>query len=212
VEEQGIPMNIVGCDEVGYGSLAGPLVICGVSAPADWAIPGLNDSKKLSDKRRHELRDELMKCADNHEIVYALAERSNQQIDQVGVAKALKTCYAEVFKHFHPMYSDIIVDGNLKFDNLGVESYSIRSLVKADTLIKQVMAASIIAKVYRDDIMRKLHHQYPNYHWDKNVGYGAPEHLQAIKQYGPCLLHRFSYAPMKNMPVDDPRQLKIPGT
>jgi ribonuclease HII len=190
---------IIGCDEVGYGCLAGPLVVCGVSAPSDWTLDGLRDSKKLSDKQRHVMLGKLMKLIWAKEITYHLAERSNKEIDLVGVAVALKSSYAEIFHTLHQHESLIIVDGNLKFDNLGVDAYSIQSIVKADNKIPTVMAASIIAKCWRDDGMKALHFKYPNYNWIKNVGYGTAEHLKAITDHGPCELHRFSYAPMRYM-------------
>ena len=188
---------IVGCDEVGYGCLAGSLVIAGVSAPATWQLEGLNDSKKLSDKRRHVMLVKLMKLVQDKEISYHLAERTNVEIDLHGVASALKSAYAETFRALHGPESLIIVDGNLKFDNLGLDDYNIESIVKADTKIPAVMAASIIAKCWRDDRMKRLHFQYPNYNWIKNVGYGTADHLKAIVEHGPCELHRFSYAPMR---------------
>jgi ribonuclease HII len=192
---------IIGCDEVGYGCLAGPLVVVGVRAPKDWNLAGLNDSKKLSAKKREALLPPLMQLVQNKVINYHLAERSNDYIDKVGVAVALKEAYVECF---HALYQNdclIISDGILKFDNLGVETYDKISIIKADTKFPAVMAASIIAKTWRDDKMHTLHHVYPAYGWDHNVGYGSKDHLQAIHAVGPCPLHRMSYAPMRNMVV-----------
>lgn len=196
----------VGCDEVGYGALAGPLVVVGVRAPKDWTWPGLNDSKKLSAKKRETLRGQLGKLIENKTIAWHLAERSNVQIDKVGVAVALKDAYVECF---HALYEDnclIISDGILKFDNLGVDAYDKESVIKADTKFPTVMAASILAKTYRDEKMKIFHPLHPMYGWDHNVGYAAKDHLDALQKYGACALHRFSYAPMKNMTHVDPRQ------
>ena len=190
---------IIGVDEVGYGCLAGPLVVVGVRAPTDWALQGLNDSKKLSAKKREAMLLPLMKLVQEKKISYHLAERSSQEIDALGVAVALKAAYVEVFHALYQQDSFIITDGILKFDNLGVDDYDKVSVIKADAKYPAVMAASIIAKTYRDDKMHTLHHTYPNYNWLSNVGYGSKDHLQAIEKYGPCPLHRFSYAPMKNM-------------
>lgn len=203
---------IIGCDEVGYGCLAGPLVVVGVRAPKDWTLAGLNDSKKLSAKKRDGLLLPLMKLVESKTISYHLAERSNAVIDKVGVAVALKDAYVECFHALYQPDCLIINDGILKFDNLGVDDYDKISVIKADTKYPAVMAASIIAKVYRDDMMHRLHHTYPLYSWDSNVGYGSENHLAAIALHGPTPLHRMSYAPMKNIPVridEDPRQTKL---
>lgn len=201
----------IGCDEVGYGCLAGPLVVVGVRAPKDWAMAGLNDSKKLSAKKRETLRGQLGKLIENKAITWHLAERSNVVIDKVGVAVALKDAYVECFKALYEADSLIISDGILKFDNLGVDDYDKVSVIKADTKYPAVMAASILAKTYRDEKMKILHELHPMYGWDHNVGYGAKDHLDALEKHGPCPLHRFSYAPMKNMKFVDPRQLPLKG-
>lgn len=191
--------HIVGCDECGYGPLAGPLVVCGVRASKDWSLAGLNDSKKLSEKRRLVMGDKLSDLISKNEITFWLAERSNVQIDKTGVAFALKDAYVEVFHKLYQEDSLIISDGILKFDNLGVDVYDKVSIIKADTKIPAVMAASIIAKNYRDGKMKIFHPLHPQYGWNSNVGYGSKTHLDAIAKHGPCALHRFSYAPMKNM-------------
>lgn len=201
---------IVGCDEVGYGCLAGPLVVVGVRAPKDWSLIGLNDSKKLSAKKREAMLLPIMQQVKAGVISYHLAERGNDQIDGQGVAVALKDAYVEVFHKLYQPDSLIISDGNLKFDNLGVDTYDKVSMIKADTKIPAVMAASIIAKVYRDDKMHRLHLTFPMYGWNNNVGYGSAVHLKALAEHGPCPLHRFSYAPMKNMGHIYPNQIKLP--
>lgn|SRR5574337_177592 len=200
---------IIGCDEVGYGCLAGPLVVVGVRAPKDWKLEGLNDSKKLSAKKREAMLLPIMQQVKNKTIEYHLAERSNTEIDKVGVAVALKDAYVECFHALYQKDSLIIIDGILKFDNLGVDDYDKISVIKADGKYPAVMAASIIAKTYRDDKMHKLHFSYPNYGWDHNVGYPAKDHLEAIQKYGPCSLHRMSYAPMKFIKNIDFKQLKL---
>lgn len=199
----------IGCDEVGYGCLAGPLVVAGVRAPKDWKLDGLNDSKKLSAKKREVMARKLLKLVEDKVITWHLAERSNTYIDKHGVGPVLKEAYVEVF---HALYQEdclIISDGILKFDNLGVDDYDKVSVIKADTTYPTVMAASILAKTYRDGLMKKLHEQYPAYNWESNVGYGSKDHLAAIAEHGPSPLHRFSYAPMKSMKIEDPKQLKM---
>lgn len=185
---------ILGSDEVGYGCIAGPLVIGAVRAPRDWKLKGLNDSKKLSERQRLIMRDQLNKLIQNKEISFHLAERSNDAIDRDGVAYTLKSCYVECFRALDPQHECLVItDGNLKFDNMGVDAYNLVSLVKADGQIPAVMAASILAKTYRDDLMRQYHIIYPNYGWDHNVGYPRPDHIEAIRHHGFCQLHRRSY-------------------
>jgi ribonuclease HII len=190
---------VVGADECGYGALCGPLVVCAVRAPKDWCIPGLNDSKKLSSKQRQVMSGQLETLIAKGEISWALAERSSIVIDKMGVAAALKDAYVEVFHQLYQADSLIISDGILKFDGLGVETYDKISIVKADTKIPQVMAASILGKYYRDSKMKILHPLHPMYGWDKNMGYGTADHLAALNQYGPSPLHRYSYAPIRNI-------------
>ena len=191
--------DIIGCDEVGYGCLAGPLVVCGVKAAKDWAIDGLNDSKKLSAKKREAMRVQLNECLKTKTISWHLAIRTNAEIDKLGVIVALKACYVEIFHALYSPESLIITDGNLKFDNLGVDGYNKVSMIKADGKVPAVMAASILAKTYRDHEMAKYHNFFPVYEWNENMGYPSTAHRAAIEKYGPCELHRFSYAPMKNM-------------
>lgn len=184
---------IIGCDEVGYGCIAGPVVICGVKAPKVWNYPGLNDSKQLTESKRDKLTVELNKLQSNGQIHYHISERSNTEIDKFGIAKVLKECYVEIFKKLYDKDSLIVCDGNLKFENLGVDDFDKVSIVKADGLVPSVMAASILAKTYRDNKMYKLHPTYPEYDWVNNVGYGTAKHKQAIKLHGFTPLHRRSY-------------------
>jgi ribonuclease HII len=189
----------IGVDECGTGALCGQLVVCGVRAPHDWSLPGLNDSKKLSEKKREEMRLKLLPLILNNTISFHLAERSHLIIDQLGMYAALKDAYVEIFHKLY-QYSDLIItDGNLKFDNLGVDNYNIQSVIKADAKYPTVMAASILAKTYRDQELREVDKLHPQYDWKTNKGYSTKTHLQAIKQFGACSLHRQSYAPMKNM-------------
>jgi ribonuclease HII len=203
---------IIGVDEVGWGALSGPVVVAGVRAPKDWAIEGLADSKKLkasSEKKLYEMRDKLNVLIESGEITWHLAERSNVQIDKMTPALALKSAYVEVFNTLYADDNHIISDGILNFTGLGVEHMSMESMVKADTKIPAVMAASILAKTYRDEKMKALHLLHPMYGWESNAGYSTRDHLEAISKYGPCALHRYSYAPMKNMQINDPRQMSF---
>jgi ribonuclease HII len=184
---------IIGADEVGYGCWAGPLVVCGVKAPKGWNLIGLNDSKKLSEGKRATLYAQLLKLNEEKEISFHIAERSNTHIDKVGLGVALKESYVEIFKTLYTPKCLIISDGILKFDNLGVDDYDMVSLIKADTQIPTVMAGSILAKHYRDTVMKVHHNSYPEYDWENNVGYGVKKHKEAIRKHGFTPLHRMSY-------------------
>lgn len=189
----------IGADECGWGSWAGPLVIAAVRAPKGWNLEGLNDSKKLTPKKRETLRFKLMDQINNGTISWHLAELDNIKFDKMGAAPALKHCYVECFHKLYQSDSLIIIDGNLKFDNLGVDSYDKVSLIKADAKIATVSAASILAKTYRDEFMKKIHFTYPHYGFDHNVGYHSKDHVEGLEKYGISTLHRKTYAPMKNM-------------
>lgn len=198
---------IIGADEVGYGCLAGPLVVCAVRAPDNWQLSGLKDSKKFKDssklsahEKRLEVNYNIRKAVEKGEISFHLAERSSTQIDELGVAVALKDAYVQAFNFLYNVNDVVIADGVLKFTSYNL-SYKIDSVIKADDKFTSVMAASILAKTYRDDLMMTLHNKYPNYDWINNVGYGSKSHLEAIEMHGPTNFHRFSYAPMKNMKV-----------
>jgi ribonuclease HII len=191
--------HIVGADECGYGSLAGMLVVCAVRVPKDWKLEGLRDSKKLSPQKREALSQQLEKLIAENKIQWALAERSNTVIDQIGVYNALKDCYVEVLQQLYFEDTLIIIDGNLKIDRESVNGYTRISVPKADDLYPAVSAASVLAKVYRDSKMKLLHKKYPMYGWDHNMGYASKDHYEGIKSHGPCPLHRLSYATFKNL-------------
>ena len=149
---------IVGADECGWGAVAGPLVVCGVKAPKDWSIPGLNDSKKFKvAENREAMCYKLFKLIDNGIITCHIAERTNDIIDKNGPYPTLKDCYVEIFHTLYCKDSLIIADGNMKFDGLGVDHYDKVSEPKADGKYPAVMAASIIGKTYRDHLMTILH-------------------------------------------------------
>jgi ribonuclease HII len=182
---------IIGCDEVGTGAAVGKLCVCGVKADKSWKLDGLNDSKQLSSKKRYIMRDKLLKLAEDKTIEYYIAERSNDIIDELSLGVALKQAYVEIFNKLYCNDSLIIVDGQIKFDN--INNFDMITLIKADCKIQHVMAASILAKTYRDDYMHEMHDNYPEYGWDKNVGYLSKKHIEAIKSCGLSPLHRKSY-------------------
>lgn len=193
---------ILGIDEVGMGCLAGPVVSCGILAPAGWSLEGLRDSKKftkLSEKTQQAVLDKLNSQIESKIISFFVAERTNGQIDNLGIIPALKETYEEILNNLYRSDCTIILDGISKFDNLGGDDYDTQWVIQADSKYPTVMAASIIAKKYRDGKMKILHEVYPQYGWNSNVGYGSSDHIEAIKKYGGSPLHRRSYNPLKDM-------------
>ena len=158
--------DIIGCDCVGEGSWAGIIAACGVRAPLNWKLEGLNDSKKLSPKKREIMREQLLKLAEDKIIEYHIAERTNLQIDKMGLGVVLKEIYIELFKKLESKDTVLICDGNLKFENYPDQL----SLIKGDSLVPHIMAASILAKTYRDEKMKKLHEKYPLYGFFSKFG------------------------------------------
>ena len=184
--------NSIGIDEVGRGCLAGPVVAAAVVLPRNFEKLILKDSKKLSFKQRQEAFKKIRKNS-----VYALGIVSEIQIDKINILnatfqamnKALKQI--ENFKKFK-----VFVDGPYSFDK---SNKNIVPIVGGDTKIPSIMAASIVAKCFRDNYMMKISKNYPSYKWEKNFGYGTKEHLKNITKYGVCKHHRKSFSPIHNI-------------
>ncbi len=172
--------NLCGIDEAGRGSLAGPLVVAAVVL--HQKIDGLADSKQLTQKRREELYEKII-LSSSYKIIFT----DNKTIDKIGLSKALKNSIQSIKDEFKS--HNILMDGNTNF---GVEG--VKSLIKADTKIAQVSAASILAKVSRDRYMVNISMDYPMYNFERHKGYGTKEHIEAIKKFGYSDLHRKSFA------------------
>jgi len=171
--------DLCGIDEAGRGPLAGPMVIAGVKLLDD--IDGLNDSKKLSEKKREFLYDKIVSNSIYHIVIV-----SNEQIDQLGLSLCLKNSINQIIQNIDA--KRYLMDGNTSF---GIDI--LEHLIKADQTIQEVSAASILAKVTRDRYMKKVATLYPQYNFDKHKGYGTKAHIEAIKKYGLSNLHRRSY-------------------
>jgi len=174
-------LNLCGIDEAGRGPIAGPLVIVGCILGNQ--INQLDDSKKLSEKKRNT----LYKIIKNNAKIY-IYTADNKKIDSLGISKCIKEGLLEIKEYFKNDTNNFLFDGNSNFAVDGI-----KTLIKADSKVKAVSAASIIAKVYRDNIMLKLHNLHPQYNFKKNKGYGTKEHINAIKKYGYCEVHRVSF-------------------
>ena len=193
-------MAILGIDEVGRGPLAGPLVVGAVILPEekpDW-VEELKDSKKLSVKKRESLNEIILKEAPAVGLGWVFAE----ELDNVGISEALRLATRRAVKsvqELHEAFSQIVIDGKVNFLSLTPLEKYVTTVVKADNLIKEVSAASIVAKVARDHYMYELGLKYPGYGFEKNVGYGTAAHMKAINELGVCPEHRKSFEPIKSM-------------
>lgn len=189
---------IIGVDEVGYGGCAGPIVVGAVRATNDWCLPKLKDSKKLSKKQREAISANIYELLKQNQIEIILESASNIEIDKFGLAVCHKQCIVRAINKLYQPNDQVIIDGNLNPNlfikhGLITDISCVKTIIKADNTIPVVSAASIIAKVYRDNLMQEYHQQFPYYGWDKNSGYLVKQHKEGIKQYGFSELHRKSY-------------------
>ncbi len=186
IYEHGNVKYICGIDEAGRGPLAGPVVVASVVMPRDSMIEGVNDSKKVSEKKREKLYDEIIENA----ISYSVGIVDQKEIDRVNILNATKAGLTESVKGLKVRPDIILVDALKGIDTCGVPY---ESIIKGDAKCYSIAAASIIAKVTRDRIMRQWHEIYPEYNFIQHKGYGTAAHIAAIKEYGLCPLHRRSF-------------------
>ena len=178
--------NICGIDEAGRGPLAGPVVIAGVIMPQDSMIEGINDSKKVSEKKREKLYDLIIEEA----LSYSVAIVGQDVIDDINILNATKAGVTEVIDGLDLKPDLIVVDALNNIDTRGIPYDSI---IKGDAKCYNIAAASILAKVTRDRIMRQWDEIYPQYGFTAHKGYGTAKHIAAIKEYGISPIHRKSF-------------------
>ena len=178
--------TICGIDEAGRGPLAGPVVVAAVIMPRDSFIEGVNDSKKVSEKKRELLYDLITKEA----IAWGVGIIDQKEIDRINILNATKEGLTTAIKNLEVKPDRIIVDALKGIDTLGIPYTSI---IKGDAKCYSIAAASIIAKVTRDRIMRQWDEIYPQYGFEKHKGYGTAMHMQAIREYGLTPIHRRSF-------------------
>ncbi|HIS68299.1 MAG TPA: ribonuclease HII [Candidatus Gallacutalibacter stercoravium] len=176
---------VCGVDEAGRGPLAGPVFAAAVILPPGLLLPGVNDSKKLSPKKREALFDLICQNA----VSYGIASASEAEIDSVNILNATFLAMQRAVAQLDPQPALALVDGN-RLPSLPMPA---KAIVKGDALSLSIAAASILAKVSRDRLMEELGRQYPQYQFDKHKGYGTKLHIELIRQYGPCPLHRRSF-------------------
>ena len=177
---------ICGIDEAGRGPLAGPVVVAAVVMPRDSMIEGVNDSKKVSEKKREALYDKIIEEA----VSYGIGVIDQKEIDERNILEATKTGLTTSLKELSVKPDVILVDALKGIDTLGIPY---QSIIKGDALCYSISAASILAKVTRDRMMRQWDEIYPQYGFEKHKGYGTKAHIEAIKEYGLCPIHRKSF-------------------
>ena len=176
---------ICGVDEAGRGPLAGPVCAAAVILPANLDIPGLNDSKKLTDKRRRELFPIIKEQA----IAYGIGLASHEEIDEINILQATYLAMERAIAQLSVKPDMALIDGNRAKD-FGIP---VRTVVKGDSLSASIAAASILAKVTRDDLMLEAAKAYPQYQFDVHKGYGTKAHYAALTEHGPSPIHRMTF-------------------
>ncbi len=176
---------ICGIDEVGRGPLAGPVVTCAVILPKDEKILFLNDSKQLSKKKREELYDIIIEKA----VAYGIGINSEQRIDEINILQATYEAMRIAIDNLS-VKPDILLNDAVRIPQVNIQQVPI---IKGDTLSASIAAASIVAKVTRDRMMQEYDKIYPGYDFASNVGYGSARHIAALKENGPCDIHRKSF-------------------
>ena len=176
---------ICGVDEAGRGPLAGPVCAAAVILPRNTEIAGLNDSKKLSEKNREKLYDEICEKA----VSFGIAFASVEEIEQLNILNAAMLAMNRAIAQLEPQPELALIDGNR---SSAIEINS-RCVIKGDAKCADIAASSILAKVTRDRYMLEMAEKYPEYHFERHKGYGTKLHYEALREYGPCEIHRPSF-------------------
>lgn len=179
-------LNVIcGVDEAGRGPLAGPVYAAAVILPPNLEIPGLTDSKKLSDKKRRELFPVIQEQA----VAYGIGSASEQEIDEINILQATFLAMRRALAQLTVMPDLVLIDGNRETD-FGLP---VKTVVKGDSLSANIAAASVLAKVSRDDWMLEMAKQYPQFGFEIHKGYPTRAHYDALRAHGPCPIHRMSF-------------------
>lgn len=174
-----------GCDEAGRGCLAGPVMAAAVILPPDFRNDALNDSKQLTASQRYALREVIEREA----VAWAVAECSPEEIDKLNILRCSILAMQRAVEKLHVQPQHLIIDGNRWYP----WSIPADTVVKGDATFMSIAAASVLAKTYRDDRMKALAHDFPQYGWDKNMGYPSKAHRDAIRLYGTTPHHRMTF-------------------
>jgi len=175
-----------GCDEAGRGCLAGPVFAAAVILPNNFYHPLLNDSKQVNENNRNELKSFIESAA----LAFAVASVDNNEIDEINILRASFKAMHLALNQIKAKPGLLLIDGNrfIKYKKIPH-----RCIIKGDEIFASIAAASILAKVYRDEYMVKLHQEFPQYGWDRNKGYGTLAHRNAIGKYGNSIYHRKTF-------------------
>jgi len=187
---------VAGVDEAGRGPLAGPVVVAAVILDPRRTIAGLDDSKKLSEKKREALFPQIRKMA----LGWCIVEIAVEEIDRLNILQATLLGMRRAVEGLSPAPSLALVDGN----RAPAVECEVRTIVHGDSLEPAISAASILAKVFRDRLMRDYHRRFPCYRFDRHKGYPTAEHLRLLQENGPCEIHRKSFAPVRNLLLKTP--------
>ena len=179
-----------GVDEVGRGPLAGPVVTAAVILPKDCDILYINDSKKVSEKRRKEVSEEILDRA----VAVGFGEVDNTEIDRLNILNATKKAMKIAIRSLVPAPELVLIDA-VRLEDLGLPQ---ENIIKGDAKSQSIVAASIVAKVKRDEYMISLSEKYPEYNFASNKGYGTKEHMDALRKYGPTDIHRKTFLKFLN--------------
>jgi len=184
--------SLAGVDEVGRGPLAGPVVAAAVIlSPLDPLLGSYRDSKRVAEKKRLRLYHHIRK----HAVACSVSMATVEEIDQLNILHATMLAMRRCVEGLRPQPSRVLVDGN-RTPDLAV---AVEAVIGGDDLVQEIAAASIVAKVIRDRLMWRLHHQFPVYQFGKHKGYGTREHIEALYAHGPCPWHRRSFRPVSTM-------------
>ena len=184
--EDSLGMHLIcGVDEAGRGPLAGPVCAAAVILPEHLQIPGLNDSKKLTDKKRRELFTIIQEQA----VAWGIGLASETEIDEINILQATFLAMRRALEQLNARPEIALIDGNRETD-FGLP---VKTVVKGDSLSANIAAASVMAKVTRDNIMTEMANQYPEYGFEIHKGYGTKAHYEALRTYGPCPIHRKTF-------------------
>jgi ribonuclease HII len=186
-----VPVLLCGVDEAGRGPLAGPVFAAAVILQPERMIEGLRDSKKLTQRRREQLEIQIK----SHAMVWSVAEASVAEIDRLNILQATLLAMQRAVAGLSVKPDRVQVDGN----RCPVLAYPVEAVVKGDATVAAISAASILAKTARDRVMGVLHRDYPQFGFDRHFGYGTAQHLEALRRYGPCAVHRRSFGPVREL-------------